>query len=332
MEQFPEDRVGTKRDRLARIGRIVRLLRAHPDGLKPETIAERVGTSKRTVYRDLRALDGELAIPTWNERGLWGVAGDEFLPDFKLTRHEAMAVFLAARLMVRYADRYDPDLASAFEKLAGGLPGALGEHVNRTLDLLQQAPNDARSVEDVRLLTRAWADRRVVEFDYEAAAYEGRAMRRRRAVVRPYLIEPSLVTHALYLIGWDETKDALRTFKIERMRDVRLAVRTFEPPAPGTVEASLRRAWDIIADQPETAVVLRFAPGVAARVSEATWHPTQEVEEAADGSLLWSATVAGTTEIKLWILSWGPDVEVIEPAALRDDVARSLREAAARYD
>lgn len=331
MDQFPEDRVGTKRDRLARLGRIVRLLRAHPEGLRPATIAERVGTSKRTIYRDLKAIDGELAIPTWNLDGLWGVAGDEFLPDFKLTRQEAMAVFLAARLMARYADRYDPDLASAFEKLAGGLPSALADHVTRTLDLLQQAPMDARSVDDVRLLTRAWADRRVVEFDYEAAAYEGRTQRRRRAVVRPYLIEPSLVTHALYLIGWDETRGALRTFKIERMRDVRLAVRTFEPPEPGTIEASLRRAWDIIADQPATTVVLRFAPAVSARVSEATWHPSQEVEETPDGSLIWSATVAGTTEIRLWILSWGPDVEVLEPAALREDVARSLREAATRY-
>ena len=28
-----------------------------------------------------------------------------------------MAVVLSARLMVRYADKYDPDLAAAFEKL-----------------------------------------------------------------------------------------------------------------------------------------------------------------------------------------------------------------------
>ena len=43
----------------------------------------------------------------------------------KLTLSEAMAVFLGARLMVRYADKYDPDLAAAFEKLAEILPGDL---------------------------------------------------------------------------------------------------------------------------------------------------------------------------------------------------------------
>jgi proteasome accessory factor B len=71
---------------------------------------------------------------------------------------------------------------------------------------------------------------------------------------------------------------------------------------------------------------------VAARVREATWHPSQRVEEAADGSLLWRARVSGTIEIRLWILSWGDDVEVVEPADLRADVAATHRRALARYE
>ena len=41
--------------------------------------------------------------------------------------------------------------------------------------------------------------------DYEPARYEGGATPR-RATVRPYLLEPSLQTHALYLIGFDEER------------------------------------------------------------------------------------------------------------------------------
>jgi predicted DNA-binding transcriptional regulator YafY len=331
VELFAEDRKGAKRDRLARLGRILGLLSAHPDGMRPDDIAERVQMSKRSVYRDLKAIDAELGFKTWNVDGRWGLMADELLPDFKFTGSEAMAVFLAARLTARYADRYDPDLASAFEKLARGLPGPLAEHVDRTLDLLGTAPTDARHVDDVRLLTKAWASRRIVEFDYEPATYEGRARRARHAIVRPYLLEPSLETHALYLIGYDETRAALRTFKVERLRSLVVTPRTFEPPAAGTIEASLRRAWDIIADQPETDVVLRFAPAVAARVAETTWHPSQELDDEPDGALLWRGRVAGTTEIKLWVLSWGSDVEVLEPAALRDEIAAVLRAAAARY-
>jgi predicted DNA-binding transcriptional regulator YafY len=93
----------------------------------------------------------------------------------------------------------------------------------------------------------------------------------------------------------------------------------------------MRRAWDIIADQPATTVVLRFVPSVADRVAETIWHPSQAIERQGDGSLLWRATVAGTIEVRLWILSWGDEVEVLEPPILRDDVAGTLRRGLARY-
>ncbi|HEY0443556.1 MAG TPA: WYL domain-containing protein [Candidatus Limnocylindrales bacterium] len=324
-----EDR-GTKRDRLARLGRVIAVLRAHPDGIRIPELARRVDMSVRTVYRDLRAIEREIGVAVWSENGLWGAVGDEFLPPLKLTLSEAMAVVLSARLMVRYADKYDPDLAAAFEKLEEGLPPALAEHVERTLDVLSRHPRDELFSRHVHLLTRAWAERRVVTLDYDPGRYAA-GSERRRATVRPYLIEPSLQTHALYLIGFDETRGGVRTFKIERIRDVAMMPTTFDPPEAAAVESMFERAWDIIADQPPVTVVLRFASRVAARVQEATWHPSQTVVAEPDGSLLWRATVAGTIEIRLWILSWGDEVEVIEPAALRDDVADTHRRAVARY-
>ena len=325
------ERFMAKRDRLARLLRVVAVLRAHPDGIRPAEIARRIDVAPRTVYRDLRAIDEEVGVAIWSEGGRWGVLGDEFLPALKLTLSEAMAVVLSARLMTRYADKYDPDLASAFEKLEGVLPGPLAEHVERTLDVLSERPRDAAFSDHVHALTRAWAERRVVTIDYEPARYQPDSARR-QAIVRPYLIEPSLQTHALYLIGWDETRNGLRTFKIERIRDVAVQPRTFEPPEGGWVANALRLAWDIIADQPPVEVDLRFAPSVAARVGEATWHPTQVIEPETGGSLRWRATVAGTIEIRLWILSWGDEVEVLAPSELRADVAATVRRSLARYE
>jgi len=355
-----------KRDRLARMLRVVTVLRGHPEGIRPPEIARRVGVATRTVYRDLRALEQEVGVAVWSDAGLWGVVGEEFLPPLKLTLDEAMAVVLSARLMVRYADKYDPDLAAAFEKLEAVLPRPLAEHVERTLDVLAQHPRDEAFSEHVHRLTRAWAERRVVTLEYEPAAY-GPEASARQAVVRPYLIEPSLQTHALYLIGWDETRNGMRTFKIERIREVSLTPESFDPP-DAEIDGMFERAWDIIADQepievvlrfaanvasrvrearwhpsesvaediiadqPPTAVVLRFSPTVATRVQEATWHASQRVQREPDGSLTWRATVAGTIEIRLWILSWGDDVEVLEPLALRADVAATTARALARYE
>jgi proteasome accessory factor B len=325
------DRGSTKRDRTARLMRVARLLEGNPHGMRPKAIADRLGMSVRNVYRDLKALELEVALPIWSEGGRWGVDAEAFLPPLKLTLQEAMAVFLGARLMARYADKYDPDLASAFEKLAAALPEALRDRVARSLELLQEAPRDAAFNDHVRQLTRAWAEQRVVEIEYEGAAFEGRAGERSRRTVRPFLIEPSLQTHALYLIGWDEDRDAMRTFKIERIREVRVTTRTFEPPEEETLERDLRRGWDIIADQPPVEILLQFAPTVADRVAETIWHPLQKTERRPDGTLLWRSTVSGVIEIRLWILSWGDDVEVLQPSELRSQVRDIHERALARY-
>jgi predicted DNA-binding transcriptional regulator YafY len=327
-----DDRLAGKRDRTARLLRVLQVLQAHgDDGVRPAEIAKRTAMHVRSVYRDLRALEGELGIPVWSDRGRWGVEGHAFLPPLRLTQQEAMAVFLSARLMTRYADKYDPTLAAAFQKLEEGLPDALRAHVERTLADLAERRVDLAFNRHVADLTRAWAERRIVRFSYAPARYDDAEREPRTAEVRPYLLEPSLETHALYLIGFDETRGAIRTFKVERILDLSLTPRTFDAPEAGPLARTLRRAWDIIADQPETEVVLRFTPAVAARVGEATWHPSQQVRELAGGSLEWRATVAGTIEIRLWILSWGDNVEVLAPPDLRADVAATHARAAARY-
>jgi predicted DNA-binding transcriptional regulator YafY len=324
------DAVGRKRDRLARFYRVTTYLETHPEGATPDQIAAFVGMSRRNAYRDLRALQDELDIPLWADGGRWGISDKAFLPAFRLTRAEAMAVFLAARLMARYADAHDPDLAAAFQKLGEALPPVLGRHVQRTLDVMAARPLDPVGSRNLRLLTQAWAERRVVELTYDPSTYDP-ARPPRAARVRPYLIEPSAETHALYLIGFDETKGGLRTFKLERIRALSMTPVQFEPPPDGEIEAALDRAWGIVADQDVVEVVLRFDRSVASRVAETTWHPTQSLTKDADGSLTWRARVSGTLEIRPWILGWGADVEVLAPVALRGEVAEVVRRAAARY-
>ena len=326
------DRVRAKRDKTARLLRVVHILQAHGEqGIAPKDIARQTGMAVRTVYRDLDAIQNELRYPVWSDEGRWGMEGGAFLPPLQLTTPEAMAVVLSARLMTRYADRYDPNLASAFQKLEAGLPSALREHVERAVDVLSERPVDTGFNRRLADLTRAWAERRVVTFRYAPALYDGVEREPRLARVRPYLLQPSLQTHALYLMGLDDTRGAMRTFKVDRIADLQVTLERFDPPEQDELDATLRRAWDIIGDQDEVTVVLRFAPSVAARVQEATWHPTQHVSEEPDGSLRWTARVAGIVEIRLWILSWGDEVEVLAPDELRVDVRDRLQRALEHY-
>lgn len=327
------DRLSAKRDRTARFYRVVTFLEGRGErGATPAEIAQAVGMSKRTAYRDLIAIQDELLIPIWEDDGRYGLDEKGLLPALRLTQAEAMAVFLSARLMARYSDGYDPDLAAAFQKLASGLPEVLAAHVQETFDLMsRRAPDDAAERTINQRLTRAWAERRVVEIDYRGGTYDP-TKGTRTTRVRPYLIEPSIATRALYLIGWDETREAIRTFKLERIEAVALTAETFEGPPEGMIQETFGAAWDIIADLPAVDVVLRFRPTVAARVRETRWHPSERLEPTADGSLTWRARVSGTLEIRSWILGWGADVTVLEPAELRTEVAAILAEAAAGYE
>lgn len=325
-----DDRAGVKHDRIARLWRVVRILEAHPDGIAVAGVARAVGVGRRTAYRDLHALEIDAGVPVWNDRGLWGIDQRALLPRLALTLHEAMVVFLSARLMAASIDAYDPDLTGAFLKLADILPPAVRDHVERTVDILARRETDRAATARLRLLVEAWARRRVVEVTYDAGAYDPERPARTTRV-RPWLIEPSAHAHALYLIGWDEERGARRTFKIDRIREVRLMAETFDPPSEGAVEEWLERAWWIIADQGDVEVRVRFDRAVAARVSETVWHSTQRIERRPDGSIIWSATVSGILEVRLWILEWGADAEVLAPPELREDVAATFRRAASRY-
>ncbi|HEY5487913.1 MAG TPA: WYL domain-containing protein [Candidatus Limnocylindrales bacterium] len=319
-----------KHDRLARFYRVLRYLAAHPEGATVDAVAGFVGMSRRTVYRDLQALEGEIGIPIWSEGGRWGIVEGAFLPPLRLTLDEALAFFLAARLMAQFADRHEPDIGAAFQKLAEILPPVVARHLERTIDVMASRPPDERLTRHLRLLARAWAERRVVELTYDAATYSpGRPPRRSR--VHPYLLEASATTRALYLIGFDESREAVRTFKLQRILEIAVTPDTFEPPDPGIVQESLGRAWGVITDQEEVEVVLRFDASIASLVTETTWHPTEQVAREPAGTVLWRARVPGTIEIRRWILSWGSQVEVLAPPELRDEVAATYRAAAARY-
>jgi proteasome accessory factor B len=151
-----------KRDRLARFYRVLRYLAAHEEGATVDAVAAFVGMSRRTVYRDLQALEGEIGIPLWSEGGRWGIVEGAFLPPLRLTLDEALAFFLAARLMAQFADRHEPDIGAAFQKLAEILPPVVARHLERTIDVMASRPPDERLTRHLRARARAGAEPRGV--------------------------------------------------------------------------------------------------------------------------------------------------------------------------
>jgi hypothetical protein len=67
----------------------------------------------------------------------------------------------------------------------------------------------------------------------------------------------------------------------------------------------MQTSFGVFRGKPQN-VKIRFAAEVAGYISEKIWHKTQKIKPQKDGSLIFEARVAGTDEIKFWLMSWDP--------------------------
>ena len=327
-----EDRIGRKRDRLARLLSVASILYSRgsgENGVAVSEIAKLTGMTTRTVYRDINALDEELGVPVFQAgRGRYGIDRKFFLPPLRLSVPEAIVLFLASRLIARWSDQYDASVVSAFTKLADTLPQPIARHVAASMLTIGAAdPNEPFS-RSFSAVARGWAEGRVVEIDYDPGTAPAKRTR-----VHPYFLEPDAALRSVYLIAYDEPAGGMRTYKVERIRSATLTQDRYEIPEDFDPDAWLANSWGIWSPDstPPVHVRLRFESEVAHRVREAVWHRSQELTELPEGRVELAVTVNGIVEIRPWILSWGESVEVLEPPELREAIAASVRGAAARY-
>lgn len=134
-----------------------------------------------------------------------------------------------------------------------------------------------------------------------------------------------------YLDAWDHGKRSLRSFSIDRIREVRNFAQPAKDIPDARLDAHFASSYGIFAGRPRRQAVLRFTRERTRWVSDEVWHPQQQAVHLADGGYQLSIPYADERELTLDILKYGPDVEVIAPPSLRRTVQDRLRKALARY-
>ncbi|MFH1463908.1 MAG: WYL domain-containing protein [Pseudomonadota bacterium] len=177
----------------------------------------------------------------------------------------------------------------------------------------------------------------VIDEILSALLYTNRAdatYRAARGQAREYLLEPlTLATYrqGLYLFARDAEEERVKTFAVERFQDFsRRRHEKFDRPLDWDPRAFVADAFGITVGDPRT-VVVRFSPAVAEYIRERRWHRSQGLSDRPDGSVEVVLRCALTPELKQWILGFGADAEVLEPAELRAEAAAVLRRALDRY-
>src|SRR5438067_13563326 len=135
-----------------------------------------------------------------------------------------------------------------------------------------------------------------------------------------------------YLDAWCHLRTDLRSFAVDAIREARLTEGRAKELASAELDEHLGAGYGIFAGRKVQWATLKFTPEAARWVSAQSWHPQQRSRTEQDGAYVLELPYAEMPELVMEILKFGPDVEVLAPAELRERVAQSLAQAARRYN
>ncbi len=135
-----------------------------------------------------------------------------------------------------------------------------------------------------------------------------------------------------YLAVFCHTRQALRIFALERMSDIAPQETSCIEIDDEQLHHHFTSSFGIFAGTSEHQAVLRFTRESARWVAEERWHPDQQGQWQADGSFELRLPYSDQRELVMEILRYGPDVRVVSPTELEQEVARRLRQALGQYE
>lgn len=287
----------------------------------------------RTVYRDIQSLS-MAGVPVIAEPGPGGgyrLADDFTAAPLYFAPDEARELFVAAHL----ARATRPDRAQALDSAVAKIRRTLSPEVlaeleglaSRTLvDFGRPVPGGA--TQDLRVaVERAVVSRRTVEMRYDKPGRRDPRPRR----LDPYGI---LFQGSVWLVvGYCHRRREIRTFRLDRMSDLRVLDATFRVPESFRLEDHLPESWirPRLREGATETVEIRGAPHAIQALAEHWYLRHCHPKVAAGGkSLTVSIDPIGRRHL-LRTLLVNEEVELVRPSAMRHEMVAEAQRLADRY-
>lgn len=133
-----------------------------------------------------------------------------------------------------------------------------------------------------------------------------------------------------YFIGKCEERDALRQFKLLRIKEINLLKDKFEKDHFDLANY-LKNNLGLFKDKTYK-IKLQVTYPYAMGFKEYSWTEEEEIEDYIEnGYIIYNATVEGKTEIIPWIMGMGTSCTVLEPIELKNDIIKSYKEVLNNY-
>lgn len=308
-------------DPILRVLTVLEILQAR-ESVTGAELAERLEVGLRTVQRYMVRLK-ELKIPVESSRGVGGayrLRPGYRLPPLLLTNEEAFALSLGLRALRQVGlEAFAPATESALSKLSRVLPAALRESLRTVEDVVAIEPGPwvvSTSVDCLMRAAQAIRSARRVRFRYRS--HNGQLSRRQ--------VEPWAALHVdgrWYLIGHCLTRQAARTFRLDRVTDLELCAERFRRPADFDARQYLAEHMPFVQSDYQIDVWIDMPPEEAAG-NFAAWRIATEPE--GDGTRL----RCGRDRLELiaaMLLSQRRRIVVHHPPELRETFREMARQA-----
>lgn len=245
--------------------------------------------------------------------GIWITMADHFSRPLRLTRAEALALFLRGTELLAAPGLADsPALSSALDKLRETLgPETLGDAA------AIQGADAGSAPEHLDVLRSAATEHQQLRIKYFAASTHAWSTR---------TVEPEEVFSSMgnwYVAAWDVDQDAERLFRADR---VRRAEPTGEVFRPRGLEGAGRDLYTPSGQ--DLTVRLRLRPG-ARWIAE--YYATTRRVERDDGSLEVRLPAKQLDWVAKLLLRVGPEAEILDPPQLADMVRDQAGRALGNY-
>lgn len=313
-------------DQLARQWKIIQSLISSRQGKSVPDMAEALGCHRRTVYRDLEALQAA-GFPIYTDRvegrnhwSLLDTAKNNIPIPFSLP--ELMALYFSRGMMKVLKDTvFFDSLESLFDKIKATLPAEYIQYLGQIEDSLEVSAKPykqyGRVLETIEKVSQAAIEKRQIEIAYYTMSRKSHTRRK----IAPYKIW--FFDGSFYLIANCGLREDIRIFALDRIKELELTGEHFETPENFNIDEFMRSSFGVFHGEP-VRVRIWFAAEIADYIGEKVWHNSQRLEPQNDGSVIFEAEVAGTEEIKYWVLKWGAKARVLEPDSLVEETREEV--------
>lgn len=296
---------------LTQIRRLLNLLdhlRA-PQPYSARELAERLDVSRRTLFRDLRALSKLGFLVHYDERaGRYLVTTEEASAEgTEVPTDELKALLLLGQKL----DSVDAgeDGRSGLSRTAVNLP--------KLIDLRYDGSTSPEGEQVYPRLLEGVVQGRRVRVAVDDAE-------KRSLVVAPLRF---IFSHGRWHMACDDAAlGRVRFLALDQIFDAELTDESFSVPESDELELAIEAAWQTDVEFGAShEIIVRFSPAVARDVAARRWFRTQELSWLDNGSLEFRTQSALLDRISSWVLSFGIDAEVVAPQPLVEQVQSKVR-------